>query len=137
MREYEVSTTAQVPNLKGRGIGAVTGAGLTAGLAAIVASSCCVLPIVFVGLGLGGVAAILIPPLASLRPYLLGAAVLAVIAAWLSYARRRRACASDAACAATGAGRCAPAWLALATAVVLLALIWQPLIEPRLLPWIR
>jgi hypothetical protein len=63
--------------------------------------------------------------------------VLAVIAAWLSYARRRRACASDAACAATGAGRRVPAWLALATAVVLLALIWQPLIEPRLLPWIR
>ncbi len=132
-----MSTASQVQNPNGKGTGAVTGAGLAAGLAAIVASSCCVLPIVFVGLGLGSVAAVLIPTLAVLRPYLLGAAVLAVVAAWVIYARRRQACASDAACGTVGPARRAPIWLVLASAIVLLALIWQPWIEPLLLPLIR
>jgi mercuric ion transport protein len=126
-----------VQNQKGKGTAAVTGTGLAAGLAAIVASSCCVLPIVFVGLGLGSVAAVLIPTLAVLRPYLLGAAVLTILAAWVIYARRRQACASDAACGTVGSARRAPIWLVLASAIVLLALIWQPWIEPLLLRWIR
>jgi mercuric ion transport protein len=121
----------------GKGTGAVTGAGLAAGLAAIVASSCCVLPIVFVGLGLGSVAALLIPALAALRPYLLAGAMLAVVAAWILYARRRPASATDASCATSGPSRRAPVWLILASAIVLLALIWQPWIEPLLLPWLR
>ena len=132
-----MSTAFQVQNPNGKGDGAVTGVGLAAGLAAIVASSCCVLPIVFVGLGLGSIAAVLIPTLAVLRPYLLGAAVLAVVAAWVIYARRRQACASDAACGTVGSARRAPLWLILASAIVPLALIWQPWIEPLLLPWIR
>jgi mercuric ion transport protein len=125
-----------VQNLKGKGTAAVTGTGLAAGLAAIVASSCCVLPIVFVGLGLGSVAAVLIPTLAVLRPYLLGAAVLAILTAWVIYARRRQACASDEACGTVGSARRAPIWLVLASAIVVLALIWQPWIEPILLRWI-
>lgn len=130
-------TASQMQNPNGKSTGAVTGAGLAAGLAAIVASSCCVLPIVFVGLGLGSVAAVLIPTLAVLRPYLLGAAVLAVVAAWVIYARRRQACASDAACGNADSARRAPIWLILASGIVLLALIWQPWIEPLLLPLIR
>ncbi len=77
------------------------------------------------------------PTRAVLRPYLLGAAVLAVVAAWVIYARRRQACASDAACGTVGPARRAPLWLVLASTIVLLALIWQPWIEPLLLPWIR
>jgi mercuric ion transport protein len=96
-----------------------------------------VLPIVFVGLGLGSVAAVLIPTLAVLRPYLLGAGVLAVVAAWVIYARRRQACADDAACGIEGPARRVPIWLVLANTIVLLALIWQPWIEPLLLRWIR
>lgn len=129
------ATPSQIPDRKGTGF--VTGAGMATGLAAIVASSCCVLPIIFVGLGLGSVAAVLIPTLAMLRPYLLAAAVLAVVVAWIIYARRRQACASDAACDTVGPARRAPIWLVLASAIVLLALIWQPWIEPLLLPWIR
>lgn len=126
-----------VKSAYGKGAAAATGTGLAAGLAAIVASSCCVLPIVFVGLGLGSVAAVLIPTLATLRPYLLGAAVLAVVAAWLSHVRRRQACVDDADCATTGPGRRTPAWLVLASAVVLLASVWQPWVEPHLLPLVR
>lgn len=138
LAEVRVPTASQAQTQNGKGIGAVTGAGLAAGLAAIVASSCCVLPIVFVGLGLGSVAAVLIPTLAVLRPYLLGAAVLAVVAAWVIYTRRRNACASDdAACSVEGPARHAPIWLGLASTILLLALIWQPWVEPLLLPWIR
>lgn len=110
---------------------------MATGLVAIVASSCCVLPIVFVGLGMGSVAAFLMPTLAVLRPYLLAAAVLAVVAAWVNYLRRRRACAVDAACANVGAASRMPIWLVLASSIVLLAVIWQSWIEPMLLPWIR
>lgn len=128
---------SEVQGPGGKGPAAATGAGLAAGLAAIVASSCCVLPIVFVGLGLGSAAAVLIPTLAALRPYLLAVAVLAVAAAWVSHARRRRACATDADCKTRGPVRHTPVWLVLASAVVILALIWQSSIEPRLLPWVR
>lgn len=136
-REAEVSTSSPVRSAAGAGTRAATGAGLAAGLAGIVASSCCVLPIVFVGLGLGSTAAVLIPTLAELRPYLLGAAALAVLIGWVTYARGRQACAIDGACSTSVSARRAPIWLALATAVVPLAMVWQPWIEPVLLRWMR
>jgi mercuric ion transport protein len=110
-----------------------TGTGLTAGLAGIVASSCCVLPLVLAGFGLGGVSLSLVPALAVARPYLLGAAVLALAIAWIVHLRARRACATDGACADDLHARRSPWWLVLATAVVLLALVWQASIEPQLL----
>ncbi len=127
---------AQSQNPDSKAAGVVTGAGLAAGLTAIVASSCCVLPIVFVGLGLGSVAAFLIPALAALRPYLLAVAVLAVAVAWVVYARRRWTCTTDAGSGITAPPR-TPIWLMLASAIVLLALVWQPWIEPSLLQLTR
>jgi mercuric ion transport protein len=113
------------------------GAGLSAGLAGIVASSCCVLPLVFAGFGLGGATFAVLPVLAAWRPYLLGAAVLALVAAWSLHLRRRRACRADAGCA--GAVARDRRWIALAaiSAVVLASLVWQPLVEPRLLLLLR
>lgn len=106
-----------------------TGAGFAAGLAGIVASSCCVLPILLVGMGLGTVGAAVIPILSVIRPFLLGAAVLATMAGWILHARRRRAC-------ATSSPVCrAPLWLSVSSAIVLLAIVWQSLIEPQLLTW--
>lgn len=113
------------------------GAGLSAGLAGIVASSCCVLPLVFAGFGLGGATFAALPVLAAWRPYLLGAAVLALVAAWSLHLRRRRACRAS----AGSAGAVAPdrRWIALAatSSVVLVSLVWQPLVEPRLLLLLR
>ena len=114
-----------------------TGAGFAAGLAGIAASSCCVLPILLVGMGLGSVGAAVIPALAVIRPYLLGAAVIAVVAAWLLHARRRRGYTADAACATSSPMRRAPLWLSVASLIVLLAIVWQPLIEPYVLAWMR
>jgi len=132
-----VSAAMRSRNLSGKGPRVVTGAGLAAGLAAIVASSCCVLPLVFVGLGMGSFAAILIPALAALRPYLLGAGALAVVTAWIIYVRRRRACAAGKACEIPGAAGRGPVWLAIASTTVFIAFIWQPWIEPLLLRWMR
>ena len=113
------STGFPTPNAKGARL--ASGGDLAAGLAGILASSCCVLPLVFVGVGLGSVAAAVIPALAASRPYLLAAAVVAVAVGWVSHVRGRRA------------SLC----LGLTTAVVVLALIRQQLVEPRLLAWMR
>ena len=67
----------------------------------------------------------------------LGAAGLLLSTAWFIYARRRQACASDTACATVGPARRAPIWLVFASAIVLLALIWQPWIESLLLRLMR
>ncbi len=110
-----------------------TGTGTAAALAGIVASSCCVLPLMLAGLGLGGVSLSVLPVLAAWRPYLLGAAVLALALAWILHWRRPTAGSGDAACATGAAARRFPLWLVLASAIVLLELVWQSAIEPRLL----
>lgn len=125
------------PSPAAKGARVAGGTGVVAGIAGIVASSCCVLPIVLAGFGLGSVAAAVIPALAALRPYLLAAAVLAVVFAWVGHARSRRAASEGATCGPAAPPRRALVWLGLASVVVLLALIWQPLVEPRLLVWMR
>lgn len=117
---------------RAKGARMASGAGLTVGLAGIFASSCCVLPLAMAGFGLGSVAAAVIPALAALRPYLLTVAVIAIAIGWVSYLRALRP-ASSGACAAGARTGHLPLWLTLATAVVLLALAWQPWIEPWLL----
>jgi len=113
------------------------GTSVAAGIAGILASSCCVLPIVFVAFGLGSVAAAVIPALAVLRPYLLAIAVLAVAVGWVCHMRAWRLASEGAACGAAAPPRRALVWLGLASLVVLLALTWQSVIEPRLLVWMR
>lgn len=113
------------------------GAGLSAGLAGIAASSCCILPLVFAGFGLGGATFAVLPVLAAWRPYLLGAAVLALAAAWVVQLRRHSACAADGDCAPAAGRARGLARLAAVSVVVLLSLVWQPLVEPRLLLLLR
>jgi mercuric ion transport protein len=115
----------------------LAGAGLGAGLAAIAASSCCVLPLVFAGFGLGGATFAVLPVLAAWRPYLLGAAVLALAAAWVVQLRRSSACAANGECAPAAGRKRGLTWLAAVSAVVLLSIVWQPLVEPQLLLLIR
>lgn len=113
------------------------GTSLGAALAGIVASSCCVLPLVLAAAGLGGAALGVVPVLAAWRPWLIGAAVLALVAAWAVYLRRRRACRAGAACAEVSATDRRGIALIVITIVVLASLLWQPLIEPRLLLLVR
>lgn len=95
-------------------------------------AACCVLPmgLSVAGLSLAGTAMV-----AGQRTWLtLGAAVL-LTAGWWSVWRRRRTCAVDATCAPPS--RLAISLLVVATTLIALALIWQPLIEPWALMLLR
>lgn len=119
-----------------RSQGWLAGGGAAAALAGLLASSCCALPILMVSLGLGSVAGTLVPVLAVWRLPMLGLAALLLAAGWWSYWRRRRACSSEQSCEPSSA-RWLPLGLAAASAVVLLALLWQTWIEPHALRWVR
>lgn len=85
------------------------------------AAACCVLPLALgaAGLGAGGLAAFV--------PFhwpLTIVAIVAVAAAWLLYARKRRACARDASCAEAPRSRAMFAMLCLSTGFVTLSLLW-------------
>lgn len=97
--------------------------------AVLSAAACCVLPLALgaAGLGVGGLAAIV--------PFhwpLTIAAIIAVAAGWLFYARRRRACAADKECSVTRPNRATFATLCLATIFVTVSALWS-LIEAPLM----
>jgi mercuric ion transport protein len=125
-----------LPTPSTRGQGWLAGGGAAAALAGLLASSCCALPILMVSLGLGSVAGALVSVLAAWRLPMLGLAALLLAAAWWSYWRRRPACSSEQSCKPSSA-RWLPVGLAAASAVVLLALLWQTWIEPHALRWVR
>lgn len=105
---------------------AVSWAAITAAAAAVFAwAACCVLPLslALAGLGLGGFSWI-----AGQRSWLTLAALGVVGAGWFLTWRRARRCRVARACAPPS--RLATGLLSVATVLVVLALIWQPMIEP-------
>lgn len=95
-------------------------------------AACCVLPmsLALAGLGLGGVGWF-----AGQRTWFTLAALLAIGAGWVLTWRRARTCRIDSTCAAPS--RLGIGLLGAATVLVLLALIWQPIVEPWALALIR
>lgn len=88
-------------------------------VAAIAASLCCILPIVFVliGAGIAGAAAFF----ATWRPLLLAITfVLLACGFYFAYRKPRRACEPGAACERPGIDRAGHMWLWIATAFVIL-----------------
>lgn len=73
--------------------------------------------------------------LAGQRTWFTLGAALVLAAGWWSVWRRRRACAADRGCAPPS--RLSVTLLGLATALLLLAILWQPLIEPEALMILR
>ncbi len=105
---------------------------VTAAAGAVFAwAACCVLPmsLALAGLGFGGLNWI-----AGQRTWITLAALGAIGAGWLLIWQRGRVCRADAACArpARGVGP-----LTAATLLALLALAWQPFVEPLVLALIR
>lgn len=92
-------------------------------------AACCVLPLALslVGVSFAGAALI-----AGMRDWLTGVAAVALLAGWALHWRRRRMCSRNASCRRPS--RLAFWLLAAATVLVLLALAWQPFIEPWALP---
>jgi hypothetical protein len=77
--------------------------------------------------------------LATIRPYLLGAAALVLLAGWGLYFSRRRsvACNSDGTCAAPGISWRTIGSLTLGSIFVGLATVWEPYVVPMILRSMR
>lgn len=106
---------------------------LAAAAGAVLAwAACCVLPmsLALAGLGLGGLSWI-----AGQRTWITLAALGAIGAGWLLTWRRARICRADSDCATPG--RLRVVLLGAATLLALLALAWQPFVEPLALALIR
>lgn len=106
-------------------IGTIAGAG-----ALFSAAACCVLPLALaaLGVGAGGLAAIV--------PFhwpMTIAAVLAIAVGWFIYLRKRRACATDANCGLAPPARATPAMLSLASVLVVMSALWPSYLEKPLM----
>jgi len=102
------------------------------GAAVLAWAACCVLPI---GLSILGLTFAASGWLAGQRWWLTGAAVIAVVVAWALTLRRLYLCRVDASCAAPP--RAAILVLTVATALIVLALAWGPLIERPAMLFLR
>ena len=112
---------------------ALSWAALGAAAGAVFAwAACCVLPmsLALAGMGLGGLSWF-----AGQRTWITLAALAAISVGWILTWRRTRKCQADSACAAPS--RFGIGLLGAATVLVLLALIWQPIVEPWALTLIR
>lgn len=127
----EILTRSDASGGSERGVAAASTVG---GLAALFsAAACCVLPLAFaaLGLGAGGLAAVV--------PYhwpLTIASALAVAVGWALYVRKRRACMRDWSCTAAPPTRATFILLCVATAFVALSAIWKTLFEAPLMAWL-
>lgn len=127
----EILTQADALTGSERGVAAVGTAG---GFAALFsAAACCVLPLAFAALGLGA------GGLAALVPYhwpLTIFAAVAVAAGWLLYVRRQRECAAGGSCTPVPPKRATFVMLVVATVFVALAAIWKGVLEAPLMAWL-
>lgn len=101
------------------------------GVGALLASACCVLPLVFFSLGIGGAWIGQLTALAPYQPWFWAAGALFVAAGLVSVWRGRRACRMDGCTPARGQ-RIAHAVLWLAALLLAVSALW-PLIVPVLL----
>jgi len=114
--------------------GLLAGTGAVVGISALVASSCCVLPIALAGLGVTGAVFSGLAFLADIRLLLIAGetGMLALGWAFFFWRRRRPTCDGDT-CAKPRTPRGTKWLLGSGSLVVGLALVWEPFIEPALL----
>lgn len=108
--------------------------GLLAGasvLGAVIASSCCIVPLALVMLGVGGAWMSNLTALEPYKPYFIAVtAVLLGLGYWHVYFKPKKACEAGSYCATPASGRITKGALWLATVIVLLAATvnyWAPL----------
>lgn len=121
------------PRTRRDGQNALSWAAVTAAAGAVFAwAACCVLPmsLALAGLGLSGLGWF-----AAQRTWITLAALAVIGVGWIVTWRRARMCQVDSTCAAPS--RLGIGLLGVATVLVLLALIWQPIVEPWALTLIR
>ncbi len=100
-------------------------------IGAVLASSCCIVPLVLVSLGISGAWIGNLTVLEPYKPYFIAATIVLLGAGyWHVYVRPRRACAAGSYCTSPSSGRITKAALWIATVVVVLAATinyWAPL----------
>lgn len=115
----------------------LAGASLVAGVGAVIASSCCVLPLGLAAIGVGAGVFGVLNEVAAWRVTLLFISTLAVASGWGAWwIKRREACLTDPRCAPQSLTQSPTALLIIATAVVILAAGWEH-IDPVLLKLIK
>lgn len=119
--------------------GLLAGTGMASGLGALLASSCCILPMALAGLGATGAIFSGLALLADFRPVLLGGAAILLTLSWALHLwrRHRPVCSADGSCAAPATSTRTTVTLGLGSVFVGLALAWAPYIEPILLKLLR
>lgn len=117
----------------------LAGTGIIAGLGAVIASSCCVLPLALAALGVTGAAFSGLEFLVGIRPFLLGGAVVVLLAGWglFFWKKTPPSCNGEGGCMPPSRAGRTIILLAFGTAIVGLALVWQGNIEPALLKMMR
>lgn len=117
----------------------LAGTGVVAGLGAVIASSCCVLPIALAGIGVTGAAFSALEFLVGIRSFLLAGAGAALLLGWGFLLRRRKIiyCNADGACVSPVGTVRSAVFLGLGTMLAALALLWGTYIEPFLLKLMR
>ena len=118
------------PSDRGKADLAVSASAVFAGAASVLAwAACCVLPLALSVAGLSFAGAAM---LAGLRHTLTPVALLIVAGGWLLHLWRLRRCRADASCARPS--RLTFWLLVAATVLVATSFVWEPLIEPFLMP---
>lgn len=111
----------------------LAGAGLAAGLGAVIASSCCVLPLGLAAIGASAGVFGVINELAAWRIPLLSLSALAVAGGWGAWwMKRREACATGPHCATPARTQSTTTLLMLASVIMIAAAGWEH-IDPVLL----
>jgi mercuric ion transport protein len=107
--------------------------GLVAGLGAVVASSCCVLPLGLIALGVGAGILGVINEIPAWRDPLLSMSAIAVAGGWGAWlVKRRDACTADLHCATSSQKQLTMILLIISTIIVVMAAGWEH-IDPVLL----
>lgn len=118
--------------------GWIAALGAVAGLGALISSSCCVLPLALASLGASTAVLSWLEALANWRPFLVGGAGIALLAAWAMFFWRRSAvCRTGSTCATATPSRNVAVLLGLGSALLALAFVWGPFVEPILLKLVR
>lgn len=135
MTHSELGTSATPKPIPAPSTGLLAGTGAVIGFGALIASSCCVLPIALAGLGVTGVVFSGLAFLADIRLLLLGGATIMMALGWGAFFWRKRTpvCDVGGTCAAPTTSARTTIMLGLGSIVVGLAFVWGPYVEPILL----
>jgi mercuric ion transport protein len=113
----------------------LAGLGATIGLGGVLASSCCAIPMALAGLGAGGAAFGGLEFLTTWRIYFIVGAALTLAIGWGLFFRQRSIACNARTC--NMPTRRTAALLSIGTMFVALSYVWDPLIEPMLVRFIR